>query len=69
LREAEAALRDALGRAPDDALALYELGEVYARSEHYAGAAKFWLQVVDEDPKLSEKLQLAEKIRVAEERQ
>jgi len=69
LLEAEAALRDGLGREPTDALSLYELGEVYSRSEHYAGAAKFWLQVVEEDPKLAAKLELPAKIRRAEQLQ
>ena len=62
LLEAEAALRDALGREPNDAQALAQLGEVFFRSAHYAGAAKFWLQVMDEDGEMGRKLGLPGKI-------
>ena len=69
LLEAEAALRDALGREPNDAQALAQLGEVFFRSAHYAGAAKFWLQVMDEDGEMGRKLGLPGKIQQAEQLQ
>lgn len=69
LLEAEAALRDALGRNPDDALSLYQLGEVYFREEHYTGATRFWSQVMESDPKLSSELKLGEKIQAAQQAQ
>jgi tetratricopeptide (TPR) repeat protein len=62
--EAEAAFRDALGRDPKNSLALYQLGEVFFENQHYVGAARFWLLVMDEDPELAERMKL--KSRVAE---
>ncbi len=69
LTEAEGALRDALGRDPDDSLALYELGEVFFKSEHYAGAARFWSQVLEQDPKLAEQMGVADKLKAAQQAQ
>ena len=67
LLAAEAALRDALGREPSDSLALYELGEVFFENQHYAGASRFWTQVLEQDPKLGEELKLEAKLEAAQQ--
>jgi tetratricopeptide (TPR) repeat protein len=69
LLAAEDALRDALGRSPEDSLALYELGEVFFKNEHYAGASRFWTQVMEQDPKLAEQQQLQAKLQAAQQAQ
>jgi len=69
LLEAEDALRDALGRDPNDSLALYELGEVFFKGEHYAGAARFWSQVIEEDPTLAEQLAVPSRLQAAQQAQ
>ena len=66
--EAEAAFRDALGRDPKNALALYQLGEVFYESQHYVGAARFWLQVLEEDPQLGERMKLKSRVAEAQSR-
>ncbi len=60
--DAETAFRDALGRDPKNSLALYELGEVFYENEHYVGAARFWLQVLEEDPALGERQKLKDRV-------
>jgi tetratricopeptide (TPR) repeat protein len=67
--DAEAALRDALGRDPKNSLALYQLGELFFENEHYVGAARFWLQVLEEDPALGERMKLKSRIADAQNRQ
>jgi tetratricopeptide (TPR) repeat protein len=69
LSDAEGALRDALGRDPDDSLALYELGEVFFKSEHYTGAARFWSQVLEQDPKLAQQMGVQGKLQAAQQAQ
>jgi len=69
LSDAEAALRDALGRDPDDSLALYELGEVFFKGEHYTGAARFWSQVLEQDPKLAQQMGVQGKLQAAQQAQ
>jgi tetratricopeptide (TPR) repeat protein len=69
LSEAENALRDGLGRDPDDSLSLYELGEVFFKNEHYAGAARFWSQVLEADPKLADQLHVQDKLQAAQQAQ
>jgi tetratricopeptide (TPR) repeat protein len=69
LIEAEGALRDALGRDPDDSLALYELGEVFFKSEHYTGAARFWSMVLEQDPKLAQQMGIPDKLKAAQQAQ
>ena len=64
--EAEADLRVALGRDPDDALALFELGQVFFAGQHYTGAARFWSQVLEEDPKLATKLDVKAQLAAAQ---
>jgi tetratricopeptide (TPR) repeat protein len=64
--KAEAAFRAALGRNPRDALALYELGEVFFQNQHYAGAARFWTQVLDLDPKVATQFKVKERIAEAQ---
>jgi tetratricopeptide (TPR) repeat protein len=64
--EAETAFRAALGRNPDDALALYELGEVFFQNQHYTGAARFWTQVLSMDPKVAAQFKLKERIAEAQ---
>jgi tetratricopeptide (TPR) repeat protein len=66
--DAESAFRDALGRDPKNALALYQLGEVFFENQHYVGAARFWLQVVEEDPELGERMKLKGRIADAQSR-
>jgi tetratricopeptide (TPR) repeat protein len=66
--DAEAAFRDALGRDPKNALALYQLGEVFFENQHYVGAARFWLQVMDQDPELGERMKLKGRIADAQSR-
>jgi tetratricopeptide (TPR) repeat protein len=62
--EAEAALRDALGRDPQAGAALYELGELFFENEHYAGAARFWSQLLQQNPTTADKYGV--KARLAE---
>jgi tetratricopeptide (TPR) repeat protein len=66
--DAEAAFRDALGRDPAHGLALYELGEVFFENEHYAGAARFWGQLQQSDPKLAAKVGLDKRLADAQAR-
>ncbi|MHB1845393.1 MAG: tetratricopeptide repeat protein [Deltaproteobacteria bacterium] len=67
--DAEAALRSALGRDPNDGTALYELGEVFFENEHYAGAARFWSQLVQSDPATAKKYGVDARLRDAQSRQ
>ena len=62
--EAEAAFRDALGRDPKQGPALFELGEVFFEEEHFAGAARFWTQLLQQDPATADKYGV--KARLAE---
>ncbi len=64
--EAEAALRDALGRNPHDGLALYELGEVFFQGGHFAGAARFWRQLENEAPEIAKARGVQKRIAEAE---
>ncbi|MHB8417583.1 MAG: tetratricopeptide repeat protein [Myxococcales bacterium] len=66
--DAEAAFRDALGRDPAHGLALYELGEVFFENEHYAGAARFWGQLEQSDPKLASQVGLSKRLADAQSR-
>lgn len=67
--EAEAALRAALGRDPADGIALYELGEVFFENEHYAGAARFWSQLLQSDPKVAQQYGVQQRLADAKSRQ
>ncbi len=64
--DAEAAFRDALGRDPRDGTALYGLGEVFFENEHYAGAARFWKQLLSSDPKVAKKYGVEARLQAAE---
>jgi cytochrome c-type biogenesis protein CcmH/NrfG len=66
LMEAEAAFRAALGRNPNDALALYALGEVFFQNKHYAGAARFWTHLLTLDPKLAAQYKVQDRIAEAQ---
>ena len=67
--ESEAAFRDALGRDPKNGQALYELGEVFFENEHFAGAARFWNQLLDRDPKTAAKYDVKARLAEAQAKQ
>jgi tetratricopeptide (TPR) repeat protein len=67
--DAEAAFRDALGRDPQDGLALYELGEVFFENDHFAGATRFWSQLLQQDPKTAEKYGVKARLEDAQAKQ
>ena len=66
--DAEAAFRDALGRDPNHGLALFELGEVFFENEHFAGAARFWAQLLQQNPELAKKYGLEKRLADAQAR-
>ena len=66
--DAEAALRDALGRDPADGLALYELGELFFEGQHFAGAARFWSKLLKDDPKTAERYDVRARLADAQAR-
>ncbi len=67
--EAEAALRDALGRDPQNGPALYELGELFFENEHFAGATRFWNQLLQQDPQTAEKYGVRARLADAQAKQ
>jgi cytochrome c-type biogenesis protein CcmH/NrfG len=67
--EAEAAFRDALGRDPQNGPALYELGELFFESEHFAGATRFWNQLLEQDPNTAEKYRVRARLAEAQAKQ
>ncbi len=42
---------------------------MFFKSEHYAGAARFWSQVLEEDPKLAEEMRVKDRLQAAQQAQ